>query len=244
MFPTIKTENGIYNKPQSKIEAMAKLHLQHLNLNSGKKIQIKLSADGAQVGRRAKFLNFTFSFLQQYCNSSFVDGNYTLGIFDNVKEDYDSLKSSFKELFIELSQIKNISINNTSYDVEFFFAGDEKMLSLLLGVNAANAKTLCISCKCQAKDFYDTSKFWSISDINLGARTFEDACSNIGLNGQKHLPLIDFIPFCRFVFDLLHANLRISELLFESVFNELIILDHIGKTKKRQNDFIQFLIEN
>ena len=125
--------------------------------------------------------------------------------------------------------------------MEYFFAGDEKML---LGVNAANAKTLCISCKCQAKDFYDTSKFWSISDINLGARTFEDACSNIGLNGQKHLPLIDFIPFCRFVFDLLHANLRISELLFESVFNELIILDHIGKTKKRQNDFIQFLIEN
>ena len=53
MFPTIKTENGIYNKPQSKIEAMAKLHLQHLNLNSGKKIQIKLSADGAQVGRKS-----------------------------------------------------------------------------------------------------------------------------------------------------------------------------------------------
>ena len=34
-----------------------------------------------------------------------------------------------------------------------------------------------------------------------------------------------FVPFSKFVFDLLHANPRISEHIFEKGFRELVILD-------------------
>ena len=93
MFPTVKTEYGIFNQPRNKIERMIELHFSQIKIDSDT-IQIKLSADGAQVGKKAKLLNFTFSFLQQY-SQSFVDGNFTLGIFDNLKEDYESIKYSF-----------------------------------------------------------------------------------------------------------------------------------------------------
>ena len=144
----------------------------------------------------------------------------------------------------DLSKIKSIEIGKKNFKIEYFFAADEKMLALLLGVNAANSITPCISCKCKAKDFHDTSKFWSISEANHGARSFENACNSIGLDGQKHEPLVNFIPFSHFVFDLLHANLRISELLFVTVWNQLVILDKIKKSKQRQTDFEIFLKEN
>ena len=54
---------------------------------------------------------------------------------------------------------------------------------------------------------------------------------------------MSFVPFCNFVFDLLHANLWISEHIFEKVFSELVILDWRDKSKIRQDQFSKYLIE-
>ena len=184
MFPVNKTEFGVYNNLQNKIEKMIDLHWKQLQLDSNT-LKIKLSADGAQIGRKAKLLNLTFSFLQQYLNnSSFIDGNFTLGIFDNIKEDYESVKVCFSQPFEELSKIKTVSFSEKTFQIEYFFAGDEKMLALLLGFNAANAKYPCIYCKCPSDKFFDTSKHWSVIDETKGARTNLSACKTIGKEGQ------------------------------------------------------------
>ena len=243
MFPVTKTEHGVYNNPKNKIQKMIEFHRHQLQLESNK-IQIKLSADGAQIGKKAKLLNFTFSFLQQYSNNShFVDANFTLGIFDNDKEDHDSVESCFKDLFTELANTTCISLGEVEFSLEYFFAADAKMLALLLGVNAANSNHPCLYCKCPSSEFHNTSKVWSITNVDQGARTYDDACKNVGSFGQKHKPLINFIPFSHFVFDLLHANLRISDLLFENFFNKLVTEDLRAKTSEKQDMFIKCLNE-
>ena len=243
IFPITKTPHGVYNSPKQKIEKMVNIHLNQLKMTSNN-IQIKLSADGANIGKKGNLLNITFSLLQHYRNSEFIDGNFTLGIFDIIKEDYQSVKCCFQELFSELSSIKNILIGQVLFKVDFFFAADEKMLALLMGVNAANSKQPCIYCKCTVRHFYDTTKLWSITDPHFGARSFHDATKSVGKDGQINSPLVNFVPFSQFVFDLLHANLRISEHIFDKVFSELVILDWRDKTKKRQDAFTKFLVEN
>ena len=206
LFPISKTPHGVYNNPKAKIEKMLYIHHNQLELSSNK-IMIKLSADGANIGKKGKLLNFTFSLLQQYRNSEFIDGNFTLGIFDIIKENYQTIKSCLQELLAELSSIKSISIGQALFDVEFFFAADEKMLALLMGVNAANSKQPCIACKCPSNKFNDSTKYWSITDPIHGARSYQDAIRTVGKEGQINAPLVSFVPFCNFVFDLLHANL-------------------------------------
>ena len=66
---------------------------------------------------------------------------------------------------------------------------------------------------------------WSNIDIEQEARSYDDALTNIGKDGQKEKPIIDFIPFSRFLPDMLHANLRISEALLKKVFNDIAKLD-------------------
>ena len=132
LFPITKTEYGVYNSPSEKITKMFDIHRHqiHYEFNGTKIIQIKLSADGAQIGKKCKILNFTFSFLHQINMSKFVDGNFTLGIFDYDLENYETVNTRFRELLDELASLKSITIvkgNVTeNFDIEFFFAADKK----------------------------------------------------------------------------------------------------------------------
>ena len=63
----------------------------------------------------------TFAFLQYNRNRKFFDKQFTLGIFDLIKEDYKSVKERFKELFEGLSTIEELEIQGKSFKVEFFF---------------------------------------------------------------------------------------------------------------------------
>ena len=242
MFPIKRNEFGVYNDVKSKLHGMANRHKQQLHLLSNK-LLIKLGSDGAFSGSKFKFLNFTFSFLNHFNSNGFVDANFTLGIFDIVNEDYFSVKNRFFNLLNELSRVNSVSISDKEYQVEYFFAADLKMLALVLGVNAANSVCPCPFCKCPVNEFYDTSKVWSITDPKLGARTMDNIEQSIGTDGQKEVPIVNFIPFFNFVPDLLHMNLRISEVLFEHFFTYLVQLDWIEKTKRRQKLFLNFLVE-
>ena len=223
--------------------------------NGKKIIKIKLSADGAQIGKKAKLLNFTFSFLNQMNNTKFVDENFTLGIFDYEIEDYETVNTRFRALLDELASVKNISIvigNVTeTIDTVFYFAADQKILANLLGINGAQSNYPCIYCTCSKTELYHSGKEWSITDISKNARaTFNEAVRRQHekeQKGQKNIPLIDFIPFHNFVFDLLHANLRISEVLFSCFFSRLGTNDAKDRGRdrinKRQELFKKYLIE-
>ena len=121
-----------------------------------------------------------------------------------------------------------------------------KMLALTMGINAANSGCPCPHCTCPVEKFHDTTKVWSLTDLTFGARLHENALPSIGINGQINEPIISFIPFSNFVPDLLHMNLRISENLFEHVFDDLVKMDWslTPKTKMRQNTFLNYLSLN
>jgi hypothetical protein len=57
-------------------------------------------------------------------------------------------------------------------------------------------------------------------------------------------PLLNFLPLSNVVFDLLHANLRISERLFEMLLNKLKAQDDkVDNCTQRQDIFINYLIK-
>ena len=186
--------------------------------------------------------------------SKFVDGNFTLGIFDYDLENYETVNTRFRELLDELASLKSITIvkgNVTeNFDIEFFFAADQKMLAHLLGINGAQSNFPCIYCSCSKAEIYDTSKEWSITDVAKNARaTYNEAVRRYQgkeQKGQTNLPIVKFIPFHRFVFDLLHANLRISEVLFSCFFSRLGAKDaqDRGRSNKRQELFKKYLTED
>ena len=241
MFPVQRNEVGVYNGARNKIEHMANIHKQQIKMVNNK-LNIKLSADGANVGRKLKFLNLTFSFLEQENSSGFVDANYTIGIYEIVKEDYVSVRRCFTEVMGDMSRLKSIFFYQMECELSFFFAGDYKMLACVMGVNAANSIQPCVHCICPVNEFHNTKKIWSITDPNLGARTAYSAFESIGQNGQIEAPMVDFIPFCNFVPDLLHMNLRICDVLFEKVFSDIVKLDWMNKTQNNKL-FLNFLVE-
>ena len=120
-FPTRRNDYGVYNDVRRKIETMARLFRDQLRLDDdgdNNRLRIKLSLDGSQCGRKLKFLNFTFSFLQQIdqVTGCPIDANYTLGIFECAKESYELVKSCIHDALVELEAIKTVKLSATDDD--------------------------------------------------------------------------------------------------------------------------------
>ena len=54
--------------------------------------------------------------------------------------------------------------------MDFYLGGDWKFLAMVTGIDAASSTYACIWCKCSADARWDTSKEWSMTDVEKGAR--------------------------------------------------------------------------
>lgn len=75
------------------------------------------------------------------------DSNFLLGCFNVIKEDYDEIRDSLRELSQFLENLKEIKYQDKTYTLEYFLGGDLKFLSLVLGINAANSIYPCPWCE-------------------------------------------------------------------------------------------------
>jgi hypothetical protein len=135
-FPVKMAQHGVYNSPEVKISKMFQLHRHQIKTitdeQGSKTIRIKVSADGAQIANNSKLLNVTFSFLDQFSGIFFVDANFTLGIFDRHKENYETIRACTLELFEELSSLRTITIGEEVFLIEFFLVLMRKCLQFFL----------------------------------------------------------------------------------------------------------------
>lgn len=96
-------------------------------------------------------------------------GNYVLAI-TKTTENYDNLEESLAVLNNEMSNLKEITVNNHKYSIKYFLGGDWKFLACVCGLGAANQNFAFIWCKCPKHERFDISKKWSLTDKSLGAR--------------------------------------------------------------------------
>ena len=97
------------------------------------------------------------------------------------------------------------------------------------GIGAANGEHTCIWCKCARLDKCDTSKHWSLLNLEEGARTLEEIqkCAKSRKYNCKPNPLFMFIPLSHAVIDTLHLFLRVSDNLIALLIKDLKYLDAI-----------------
>ena len=74
----------------------------------------------------------------------------------------------------EVESLKNITVNEDEYQIEYFIGADWKSLAMCTGIEAANAKYSCVWCKCPSDRRHDLSTSWSCCDLMKGAQTIEE----------------------------------------------------------------------
>ena len=235
-----ENKQGIYANANLKIQQMLTIHysLYPQKFKKDKKIRIKLSGDGTNV-KQLHLLNFTFSF-PDFKNGQAAKGNFSLGVFEIVKESYDELKSCFAELIPMLKNIETFKIDDNIFKIEFYLAGDLKFLSNVLGINAANSNFACPWCKCHKTDC--SGMHWSIFDLQKGARSHEESKAKRNLKndvnkfGYIDAPLFDFIPFKNVIIDLMHLYLRITDKFTSYILDDILSLDGYQDTYDTVND--------
>lgn len=138
-------------------------------LDEATTIKVKISGDGTNIGKRLKLENVTYTILNEKDAAMNEKRSYVLAII-NTTENYDNLKESLADLNNEMSNLKEITVNNRKYSIEYFLGGDWKFLACVCGLGAANQNFACIWCKCPRHERFDISKKWSFTDKSLGAR--------------------------------------------------------------------------
>ena len=257
-FNILTNEKGVFVSAESKISHRVEAfferkyktrHPQIVNDFTDEIIHIRLAADGTNIGRCLKLLNFTFTILNEGPRSLTASGNYTLGIFELENENYDNLVICFKELVDELRNLKEIKIGPNTLGLVFYYSGDWKMLAHSLGIQSANSKYPCVWCKCCKDDFSDRSLEWSITDPTKGARSLEELIKTVQLPnnsktvkyGYDKLPLFkDVVPINRYMIDMLHLFLRISDSLINLLVKDCTLIDKFESWTLTRFDVTEF----
>ena len=207
-------------------------------IQDGETIKVKVSGDGTNIGKRINVVNITFTILNEKQLAMSEKGNYILAIIKEA-ESYDTLSTSISDLVAEMQPLKEISVDDVKYNLEYFLGGDWKFLACVCGIGAANADYACIWCKCAHLDRCDTTKQWSILDAEKGARKLDEIEKNARSRKEncKSKPLFEFIPLSHVVIDTLHLFLRVSDNLIALLVRELKFSDAIAKKNKFPNGF-------
>ena len=230
-FDIFQAPNG-YTGVQQHLKDRLEFCLQNLSLQDDELIQVKLTGDGTIIGRSFHVLNIAFTLINDLSSVSSCDGNHLLAIL-KCPENYDSLKESLEDILKEASELKSVSINGRTHQIEYFLGGDLKFLALVCGIEAANGSYSCIWCKCRSSERWDMSKEWSAFDVSKGARTVKEiqelSIKSRANMGCKRSPLFTFIPIHRVLIDTLHLFLRVSDLLINLLIQDLRRVDGIAK---------------
>jgi hypothetical protein len=225
----VKTKpNGVFLSVKEKLTKLLPLIHKQISQESNPTdtFYLKFCLDSAQVSTNYTILNFNFAVLNEKTKSKTSVGHYTVGLFRISKENYSTVSECSSEIFDELAEMEEIECEGKKFKIEKHLGGDWKILAILAGINGANSNYSCIHCKCEKKDFYDLNKEWSITDVNKGARSHEESSECVGKasidekKGYTNKPICSF-PFSRFVIDMLHLKLRITDKLNELFFERM-----------------------
>ena len=110
--------------------------------------RVKLTGDGTQIGRGLSVVNVAFTILEEGNMACSASGNHSIGIFKVSESDYHSLHSAMQDITAETNDFKSVTINDITYNIEYYLGGDMKFLAMVCGIDSATCTHSCIWCKC------------------------------------------------------------------------------------------------
>jgi hypothetical protein len=194
------------------------LHYKEKSIAAGDTLLLKLSGDGRNVGRNVKHTMITLCLLNEGEKVLSPYFQYTIGLYVG-SENYDTLAAVFKKACFEITDLQQngfIDANGVVWPTLFFFTADWKFMALALGLNAANAKYFCFYCHCTDKERWNVNQIWTVEkDMNQIIQNFK------AVPGHIHPCLLKSIPLSHWILDELHLMLRISDVLFDTLWFRL-----------------------
>jgi hypothetical protein len=141
----------------------------------------------------------------------------------------------YGDIINEIEKLTTLTVRNRELKLVYYYGGDWKMLANSLGIMCANSKYPCVWCKCSKEEFYRTDLEWSIVDTKLGARSHDEQTAILTHPDSKQIvkygydrpPIFrDIIPINRYMIDMLHLFLRISDTLFNLLVKDCSLADN------------------
>ena len=176
------------------------------------------------------------------------------GIFEIENECHKVLVDAFKGFNEEIQNLTEIEVdyqetNKKIVQIVFYQGGDWKMLANSLGIKCANSKYPCVWCKCPKEEFWNLNKEYSIYDRKLGARSHEEQLAilqhpdqdKIQTYGYSKTPIFkDIIPISRYIIDMLHLFLRITDTLFNLLIKDCCLADNFDMNNISKFDLSKY----
>jgi len=196
-------------------------------------VKVKLSGDGTWVGNKLHLISITFT-LPDFPNAKSSDGNTLLAIFKG-SEEYKFLSNALLDIKKDIEEFTTFHIDRKQFSIQYYLGGDLKFLNIVCGIDSCSSTFSCIWCKCKASERHDTTREWSMTNPEKGARTIDEIkqCSKEKTKAKKfncsNPPIFESIPLVRVVPDRLHLFLRIADQLINQLIKELKNQDNIAK---------------
>ena len=112
--------NGIQQSLASRVIERVKFLLKQGKISEGDVLRLKLSGDGTKICRKLNMINITFTMLNEGKLAMSPCGNHTLAII-NGTENYKALKNTLSDLIKEVTELKSITVNELTFEIEYFF---------------------------------------------------------------------------------------------------------------------------
>lgn len=143
------------------------------DFKKSKRIRVKISGDGTNIGKRLHVINVTFTLLDEGSQACSARGNHIIAMLKEP-ESYEQLKLGLEDIVAEINSLHEIEVEGIKLSVSFYLGGDWKYLAVVTGIDSVSSTYVCIWCKCPSFERHDMSKEWSIVDAKRGARSLKE----------------------------------------------------------------------
>lgn len=111
VYPTPHGTVGVQQSLEKRLLIRAK-HLQQVSPPGAefcqtKKVRVKLSGDGTNIGKRLHVINFTFTLLDEGSVAYGYEGNHTLAVLKEP-ENYKSLAKGLEDIRLEVERLSRL----------------------------------------------------------------------------------------------------------------------------------------
>ncbi len=152
------TAEGIVGVQQP-LEERLRVRVRHLLQTSrddapflqDKKLRVKLSGDGTNIGKRLHVVSFTFTLLDEVETTASFEGSHILAIFKEP-EKYEKLEIALADIRDDVEQLSSIEVDGVTYDITYYLGADWKFLAIVTGIDSASSEYACIWCKCKSSE--------------------------------------------------------------------------------------------
>jgi len=173
-------------------------------------INLRISGDGRNVGRKVKHVIITCTILDDIANLYKANYHYTIILYPGT-ENYELLQRMIAPMASELNDLVLNGLkdlNGKIWMVKPYFSSDWKFMAIILGFNAPNSKYFCPWCLCTKENIGNKNKVCIIEkNMNQIRPSFFDKQSSVKPPpGHVKPPLLQMIPLNHYVPDGVACN--------------------------------------